>query len=364
MKERKLKDRIVDLIEAQGPISIADYIALCLYDRTDGYYMSREPFGRGGDFTTAPEVSQMFGELIGAWVTAAWHALGRPQPMIVAEIGPGRGTLMKDMARALARIAPELHDAAQFKLIEVSQRLALTQARTLKGTPGRFDWHEDVDELPHLPLLIIGNELFDALPIRQYVRTEKGWRERCVGIDEDGNLVFVAGAGSLDETLLPERAESAPQGTIVEIAPARSALMQKIAERIAGDGGAGLFFDYGYLESAPGDSFQALRRHEFADPLAEPGKADLTAHVDFAALAAAARTAGLVAGLATQGDFLLRMGLLERAGRLGADADEATRERISGEVERLAGPDQMGVLFKVAAIAPHVLPLPPFPPTD
>ncbi|MGO4835606.1 SAM-dependent methyltransferase, partial [Rhizobiaceae sp. 2RAB30] len=211
---------------------------------------------------------------------------------------------------------------------------------------------------------IIGNELFDAVPIRQYVLTEAGWRERCVGIDDSGGLAFLAGAGSLDAALLPSGAEIAPVGTIVELAPARTALMQKMAERIADNGGAGLFFDYGYLEPATGDSFQALRRHAFTNPLAEPGKADLTPHVDFAALAAKAREAGHAAGRATQGEFLLRMGLLERAGRLGADANEAGRERISSEVERLAAPDQMGSLFKVLAVAREALPLPPFPLTD
>jgi SAM-dependent MidA family methyltransferase len=364
MTKRSLRLRILDLIKAQGPLSVADYMALCLYDRAEGYYMSREPFGRAGDFTTAPEVSQMFGELIGAWIAAAWQALGRPSPVMLVEIGPGRGTLMKDMTRTLSRIAPQLHDAASFKLIEVSPRLARIQAETLATSPGPFHWHDDIGALPRLPLLIVGNELFDAVPIRQYVLTQSGWRERCVGIDDGGNLTFLAGAGSLDAALLPSAAAKAATGTIVEIAPARSALMQKIAERIAGDGGAGLFFDYGYLEPRTGDSFQALRRHTYADPLAEPGKADLTSHVDFAALAATARAVGLPTGLATQGDFLLRMGLLERAGRLGANADEAGRERISGEVERLAGPDQMGSLFKVMAVARRELPLPPFPSPD
>ncbi|BCH31460.1 ATP synthase subunit beta [Mesorhizobium sp. L-8-10] len=364
MTQRSLRRRILDLIEAQGPLSVADYMTLCLYDRKEGYYMSREPFGRGGDFTTAPEVSQMFGELVGAWIVSAWQAVDRPSPAMIVEIGPGRGTLMKDMERTLRRIAPQLHEAARFELIEVSPRLARIQAETLATSSGPFDWHDDIDALPSLPLFIVGNELFDAVPIRQYVRTESGWRERCVGADGNGNLAFLAGAGSLDASLLPAAAAEAAPGTIVEVAPSRSALMQKIAERIAGDGGAGLFFDYGYLEPATGDSFQALRRHAFTDPLAEPGKADLTAHVDFAALADAVRAAGLVAGLATQGGFLLRMGLLERAGRLGADADEAGRERISGEVERLAGPDQMGSLFKVMAVARQELSLPPFSSPD
>ncbi|MGI6851967.1 class I SAM-dependent methyltransferase [Mesorhizobium sp. 1B3] len=352
---KDLKARIVDLIGMEGPIPIADYMAICLYDPRQGYYTTHDPFGSGGDFITAPEVSQMFGELIGAWVVAAWRALDRPSPPILAEIGPGRGTLMKDMVRTILRIAPELHALADFRLVEVSPRLAEAQADTLRDMPGRFGWHSDIDELPGQPLFIVGNELFDAIPIRQYVRTADGWRERCVTVD-NGNLVFVAGAGSLDESLLPPGAADAPHGAIAEIAPARSALMEKIARRLAGDGGAGLFIDYGHLTPAIGDSFQALSRHAYADPLAEPGKADLTTHVDFAALAASARGVGLHAQLATQGDFLLRMGLLERAGRLGAKADLAVRERISQAVERLAGPDQMGELFKIIAVSTRALP--------
>jgi SAM-dependent MidA family methyltransferase len=352
---KSLKNRIADLIGMQGPISIADYMAICLFDPRQGYYTTRDPFGSGGDFITAPEVSQMFGELIGAWIVSTWRALGRPASPVVAEIGPGRGTLMKDMVRTILRIAPQLQAAADFRLIEVSDRLAETQAATLREMPGSFGWHKDVEELPRRPLFIVGNELFDAVPIRQYVRTTDGWRERCVAVD-DGNLVFAAGAGSLEEALLPPGAAAAPEGAIVEMAPARSALMQKIAGRIADGGGAGLFVDYGYLTPALGDSFQALSRHAYADPLAEPGKADLTAHVNFAALAAAARGAGLHVQLTTQGDFLLRLGLLERAGRLGANADEAGRQRISEAVERLAGPDQMGELFKVLAISSRALP--------
>ncbi|HWK67184.1 MAG TPA: class I SAM-dependent methyltransferase [Rhizobiaceae bacterium] len=358
---KDLKARIIDLIGMEGPIPVADYMAICLYDPRQGYYTTREPFGSGGDFITAPEVSQMFGELIGAWIVTAWRALGQPIRPTIAEIGPGRGTLMKDMVRTILRIAPDLHAAADFRLVEVSPRLAEAQAATLRDMPGRFVWHRDIDELPNQPLFVVGNELFDAVPIRQYVRAADGWRERCVAVD-NGNLVFAVGAGSLNESLLPPAAADAPQGSIAEIAPARAALMEKIARRLAQHGGAGLFIDYGYLTPAIGDSFQALRGHAYADPLAEPGKADLTAHVDFAALATPARAVGLHAQLATQGDFLLRMGLLERAGRLGANADASGRERISQAVQRLAGPDEMGDLFKVIAISTR--PLPPFAEDD
>jgi len=354
-----LKKRIAGLIEALGPISVSEYMTLCLSDPDHGYYTTREPFGAAGDFTTAPEISQMFGELVGVWLVSAWQALGSPADAMVVEIGPGRGTLMKDIARTIARIAPVLRSGASFHLVETSPRLREVQAATLAGS-GDFTWHADIGGLPDRPMLVVGNELFDALPVHHYVRTASGWRERVVGLDDDDDLHFYAGAGSIDPELLPPGADAAPQGAIVEISPARSALMQRMAERIAASSGAGLFVDYGYAVAAVGDTLQALRRHTYDDPLAHPGEADLTAHVDFSALAGAARHAGLDAHLLTQGEFLLGMGLLERAGQLGAAADAAARERISGEVERLAGPQAMGDLFKVLAVLPSGVRVEPF----
>jgi SAM-dependent MidA family methyltransferase len=360
----RLKERIAALIELNGPISVAEYMALCLFDPESGYYTNREPFGVEGDFITAPEISQMFGELVGVWLRAAWDAIGRPMPVTVAEIGPGRGTLMKDVLRTLSRLDPGLATGANFAMIETSPRLAEIQKETLSNIEARIRWHGSVDNLASQPLLIVGNELFDAVPIRQYVRTGGKWRERAVGLDEAGSLTFVAGAGAPDPSLLPPEAESAPEGAISELSPARAALMETIAEWIARHGGAGLFFDYGHATPALGDTLQALRKHQYDNVLAHPGEADLTAHVDFSALAAAARDAGLDAHIMTQGEFLLAMGLLERAGRLGANADLATRERLSGEVERLAGPDRMGNLFKVLAILPRGAAVPPFIPSD
>lgn len=354
-----LGKRIAGLIEALGPIAVNEYMALCLSDPEYGYYTTRQPFGRDGDFTTAPEISQMFGELVGVWLAAAWQALGRPSDAIVVEIGPGRGTLMKDVARTLARAARPLRDGASFHLVETSPALRAVQAATLAGS-GDFRWHSDIAELPDRPMLIVGNELFDALPVHQYVHTGSGWRERVVGLDDNDALRFYAGAGSVDPSLLPPGADAAPQGAVAEISPARAALIQKIAERIAARSGAGLFIDYGYAEPAVGDTLQAVLKHAYDDPLAHPGEADLTAHVDFAALAAAARDAGLGAHLLTQGEFLLGMGLLERAGQLGARAGEAERERLSGEVERLAGPQAMGDLFKALAVLPPGVEVEPF----
>ncbi|WP_054310554.1 class I SAM-dependent methyltransferase [Mesorhizobium sp. 1M-11] len=356
----QLKRRIIELIATAGPIPTSEYMALCLFDPKAGYYTTREPFGTGGDFITAPEVSQMFGELVAVWLYEAWRAVGSPMPVTLAEIGPGRGTLTKDMLRTLERLDPAFVAGASIALIETSPRLREKQRDGLAGSAASVEWHETVASLPGAPLLIVGNELFDAVPIRQFVRTSDGWRERMVGLDENGELAFFAGAASLDPSLLPPDAESVPDGSIVEIAPARSALMQTIADQIAAHGGAGLFFDYGHLQPGVGDTLQALRSHEYEDVLASPGEADLTSHVDFSALATSARMAGLRADFTTQGSFLLGMGLLERAGRLGADADDATRERLSGEVERLAGPQAMGDLFKVLAVAHEDIALPVF----
>ncbi|WP_048648448.1 class I SAM-dependent methyltransferase [Nitratireductor soli] len=360
----RLGERIAALIAATGPIGIADYMALCLFDPEEGYYTTREPFGTAGDFTTAPEISQMFGELCAVWLHAAWQAGGAPERPLIAEIGPGRGTLMKDMLRTLARLDTLLSAEARVFMIETSPRLTQVQKATLAGAPVAPDWVSAVGDLPDGPLFIIGNELFDAVPIRQYVKTATGWRERVVGLDGEARLAFLAGPGAPDPALLPPDAPGAPEGAIAEIAPARTALMQEIATRIARRGGAGLFIDYGYAKPATGDTLQAMRGHAYADILAEPGQADLTAHVDFSALSDAARDQGLAAHLLTQGDFLLGLGLLQRAGRLGAGKDAAEQDAIGAAVERLAGPQAMGTLFKVLAIAPSTATVPPFSTSD
>ncbi len=342
-----LKKRMVSQIEALGPLPVHEYMATCLFDPRDGYYTTRQPFGADGDFTTAPEISQMFGELIGAWLVATWRQIGSPQDPIIAEIGPGRGALMKDIARTISRLAPALSANASFALIEASPRLSDVQRETLANSHGTFNWIASVAELPGRPLLIIGNELFDAIPCRQYVKTAQGWRERYVDITAGGDLTFAAGVGSLDPSLLPPEASGAPQGAIFEIAPARTALLQQIAEHIATHSGAGLFLDYGHLQPGIGDTLQAVLKHKYNDPLAHPGEADLTSHVDFAALANTVRQTGLTPHLTTQGDFLLALGLVERAGALGANADDTTRARLTSDANRLAGPDEMGELFKV-----------------
>lgn len=345
-----LGERMRRLIAASGPIGVADYMTACLFDPQHGYYTTREPFGRAGDFVTAPEISQMFGELVAVWLFQAWRAGGSPLPATIAEIGPGRGTLMKDMARTVRRLAPNLAAGADFALVEASPRLAAVQKEMLAEAGPSFAWHATVDTLPCQPLFIVGNEIFDALPFRQFVRTEARWIERAIDLDEDGRLRFTLGNAVLPDDALPPQVRDAPAGAVFETAPAREALMSTIAEHVAGHGGSGIFFDYGHLAPSTGDTFQAVRRHRSEDVFAAPGEADLTSHVDFAALAAVARSHGLETQATTQGEFLLGMGLLERAGRLGEAADDAARERIVADVERLAGPDQMGDLFKVLTI--------------
>ncbi|MBO6718775.1 MAG: class I SAM-dependent methyltransferase [Rhizobiaceae bacterium] len=346
----ELERRIAELIAASGPMSVADYMVMCLFDPRAGYYTTREPFGRAGDFVTAPEISQMFGELVAVWLYSRWKDAGTPKDAVIAEIGPGRGTMMRDMARTFRQIDPAFCEAARFALIETSERLRKVQQETLAGAGIEFSWHDSVESLPDGPPFIVGNELFDAVPIRQFVKTAQGWRERVVGLGKQEELVFLAGASGIDTALLPPDAATAGEGAIVELAPVREAMMEAICARVAGSGGAGLFIDYGYLEPAVGDTLQALREHKYDDVLAHPGEADITAHVDFARLRAVAERYDLQAELTSQGKFLLDQGLLERAGRLGAALDEAGRQTIREAVERLAAPDQMGELFKVLAV--------------
>ena len=346
-----LRDRLVALIELNGPMSVADWMAACLFDPEEGYYTTREPFGTGGDFTTAPEISQMFGEIVGAWLVHAWRELGSPEGAVLVEIGPGRGTLMLDVLRTFERHASALLD--RIHLVETSPRLRSLQRERLEAAGRTCMWHERLATVPSGPMLLVANELFDALPAHQFVASEGRWVERCVGL-VGGELAFVLGAGRLPGT------PNVPDGSILEVSPARDAMMTEIAARLVRDDGAALIVDYGH-EGGFGDTLQALRDGRTADPLAKPGHADLTTHVDFAALAAAATGAGAYPlGPTSQADFLLSLGLIQRAGMLGANEDEIGREAIRAAVERLAAPDAMGELFRVLAVTGRLRVLPPF----
>ncbi len=352
--------RLKRQIAQTGPVSIADFMATCLFDPKEGYYNTSQPFGRDGDFITAPEVSQIFGELIAIWFVSAWQAAGEPREICFCEIGPGRATLMRDMIRTFGQIAPQFLAQAQIRLVETSPRLAQIQQEALGPDAERVIWLERMEELPEIPVFMIGNELFDAIPIRQFVKTGDRWAERLIGIDDDEQLVFVAGAGSIDVNELPAEALLQGEGAIYEAAPAREALAATVAGLVTRNGGAALFFDYGHIVAGFGDTLQAVCNHNYEDVLANPGSADLTSHVDFDALARVAKKAQASAGVTTQGEFLLSMGILERAGRLGATATEVERRQIETDVERLAGPSGMGELFKAMAITPRQVSIQPF----
>ena len=360
-----LANKIKAHLAVEGAMGLNRFWTFALFDRDHGYYSARQPFGRSGDFVTAPEVSQMFGELIGAWLVAAWRGLGSPERFILAEIGPGRGTLMADILRTIRNVAPQCLKAAQIRLVETSDRLAIEQEATL----ARFDLPirrvRRIEELEAWPLLVVANELFDALPIRQFVYDGESWRERCVAVEPSGRFEFVLCARQLQPAELATISQLAPPmaGAVLEISPARERLAQVLGARLAAQGGAGLFIDYGHTTTAYGDTLQALHEHAFADPLERPGESDITSHVDFAALAAIFRKAGLVVAPATtQGEYLLGLGLLERAGLLGTERDDAGRQAIRAAVDRLAGTGkgQMGQLFKVLAVASRPLALSPF----
>ncbi|WP_394073709.1 class I SAM-dependent methyltransferase [Xanthobacter albus] len=351
-----LAEEIRALIAAEGPMPVSRYMALCLGHPRHGYYITRDPLGADGDFTTAPEISQMFGELLGLWAVAAWRQVGAPAPFLLAELGPGRGTLMADALRA-ARIAPDFAAAARVHLVETSPVLRQAQRRALAGI--EVSWHDRIEELPPGPAIVLANEFFDALPIDQYVRVGRGWHERRVGLDARGRLAFgLDPAPSAIAAAFAPRGP-APEGAVLERMESGPALA--LARRLAHEGGAALVVDYGHAGGF-GDTLQALARHAFADPLAEPGEADLTAHVDFAALARMAQSQGARAfGPLPQGEFLLRLGLAQRAERLMAEAGPAGEDAIATAALRLAGTEegQMGALFKVLALAAPGLGAPP-----
>ena len=347
--EVEIRSRIV----SEGPLSIADYMTLCLTHPEHGYYTTGHPVGgrvsserSGGDFITAPEVNQMFGEMIGVWCMEVWQALGEPNPFSLVELGPGRGTLMRDLLR-VAEALPGFLPAADIHLVEISPTMAEQQSLLL--SQAQIKWVSDITALPDQPTIIIGNEFLDALPFRQWVKAGDRWHERAIGI-VDEKLAFTTRTAMLDTASLPPDHALQADGTIFETAPAREAIIAQIADLLTEHAGATLFIDYGHLEPGFGDTLQALKDHTFANPLTAPGKADLTSHIDFAALASVARDAGcLIPRMITQGEFLLALGLLERAGNLGSSRDAAVRKQLQEAVERLAGPDQMGGLFKVMA---------------
>ena len=374
--QSRLGEILRRMIAEEGPMSIERYMALCLGHRLHGYYMTRDPIGADGDFVTAPEISQMFGELIGLWAGTVWNMMGSPKTMHLIELGPGRGTLMADALRAATAI-PAFLDAIQVHLVETSPVLARAQRRMLSSVTRKVApadprqplwkrarqsgwqplWHESIETLPEGPAVIIANEFLDALPIRQFQRRPQGWHERLVGIDKaDRHLIFGLSPQPVDLPFLPSEARD---GSIFEFSPQGLEIVGRLAGRIARQGGAALFIDYGHVTPGFGNTLQAMRRHSYEDALQEPGEADLTAHVDFSAMAAAARKAGAeVSGPFKQRDFLLQLGLTERKTALIAGATPDQAAKIEQDYARLIDPAPrgMGSLFKAIVFSqPEVM---------
>ena len=347
-----LLSEIKRLISCAGPMPVWRYMELCLMHPEHGYYISRDPLGREGDFITAPEVSQMFGELLGLWAASAWKAMGEPSMLRLIELGPGRGTMMADALRAL-RVLPPLYQALHVHMVEVNPVLREKQKAMLSSVHN-ITWHDNIDAVPGGPCIILANEYFDVLPIHQAVKRETGWHERVIELDDNGTLVFGTASDPIPrfEMLLPPLVGLAPVGAVFEWRP--DAEIMKLAMRVRDQKGAALIVDYGHMRSDAGDTLQAIAQHTFADPLTAPGQTDLTAHVDFQALARAAEDIGARAhGPVTQGEFLQRLGIETRANTLMQNAPPEVYDDILEALKRLTdtGRGGMGSMFKVLGIS-------------
>jgi NADH dehydrogenase [ubiquinone] 1 alpha subcomplex assembly factor 7 len=354
-----LDAKIARRIRAEGPLSLAAYMAMALYDPELGYYTTRPGIGAGGDFITAPEISQIFGELVAVWCALMWERIGRPDPVVVAELGPGSGALAADLLRA-ANGWPEFRHALRLHLVEISPALRTAQQRRL-GTADCV-WLTRTDDLPEGPLLLVANEFLDALPIRQLVRKPQHWAERMVALDPEDRFVFVGGPENpLLSLLVPDSLRyTPPPGVLFEVCPPALALAATLGARFARWPGAALFIDYGRSESALGASLRAISGHGPANPLAAPGHSDLSAEVDFAAFTLAARVAGAqTQGPVSQTSFLQALGAAPRLALLSRGASPAQRQRLDAGLWRMLDPAQMGVLFKVVALTSPELPPPP-----
>jgi len=339
MTQRSLADTFRRLIAATGPISLQQFMG----ESNARYYAAKDPLGSEGDFITAPEISQMFGELVGLWLADLWIRAGRPDSPHYVELGPGRGTLARDALRAMKRygLEPAVH------LVEGSTELKRLQ---LEAVPqARF--HADLSSVPmDGPILLAANEFLDALPVRQLIMTGEGWREVMLAADEAGTFVLVAGRQPMDAAV-PEARRKAEVGTVIETCPGAAAVMFEVAGRLAAQGGAALFVDYGHAELRFGSTLQAVARHRKVDPFAHPGEADLTAHVDFATMAQIAQSRGARwLGTVPQGDWLRALGIEARAEAL-ADFAPQHRDALMRARDRLTGEEQMGRLFKVMGLA-------------
>lgn len=353
VRSSTLGARLRAQIAAEGPISVHDYMEACLYDPDHGYYRRARPLGAEGDFVTAPEISQVFGEMIGLWIADTWMRMGSPAPVQLVELGPGRGTLMADMLRTL-KVAPQLLGACRVRLVEMSAPLMDMQHMALDHAPVPVEWLPDIEALPSGATILIANEYFDCLPVRQFeYRAAEGWHERMVGVDGDGNFITLLAGSGAETPVLPPNTDD---GAVCEHRPALERYMAKFAQFAATDPFAAVLIDYGHDETpgsaAFGDTVQAVRGHRFATIFDAPGETDLSAHVDFGHIRGLAKAHGLIAwGPLPMGQFLLKLGAGERLGRLTAAAGTTEQaQRLRRGFQRLVDPAQMGVLFKVMAL--------------
>jgi len=357
-----LENEIRRLIGIAGPMPIAEYMRLCLTHPQHGYYINRDPLGAGGDFVTSPEISQMFGELIGLWMAAVWRQMGSPENVRIVELGPGRGTMMHDALRA-AKVVDGFREAIVLHLVEISPALRQVQERRLQELDTPTAWHDKLEDVPGGPGIIIANEFIDALPVHQAVKQSDGWHERVIDIGPDGNFVIAAAPDPLPffATSMPRGLRNAPEGAIYEWRDDGIAL--ELGRRVRSNGAA-LIIDYGHAHYGLGDTLQAVAGHSFTDPLRAPGNADLTAHVDFEALGQSAESMGArIHGPVRQRDLFLRLGIEKRAAALKAGAARNKAAEIEIAFSRLIadGARGMGELFKAIAIAaPELGALPVF----
>ena len=365
MADSPLETEIRRRIAMAGPMPVRQYMELCLSHPVHGYYTTRDPLGRAGDFITSPEVSQVFGELLGLWAASAWHQMGQPENVRLVELGPGRGTMMQDALRAM-QVVPAFRAAIVVHLVEISPALQKRQQETLAGVDVPMMWHQTFDEVPDGPTIVLANELFDALPVNQAIKQFNGWYERVVEIGPDGKLAFGIANDliPLFDQLVPPNMRDAPIGAIYEWRADNLPL--SLSRRVVRQGGAALVVDYGHVESAPGDTLQAVGGHAFVNPLESPGAVDLTAHVDFQAFALAAESMGVgVTGPIAQAELLRNLGIEKRAASLKAMASPEKAAEIDSAIQRLLGEGrtEMGSLFRAIGIAhPSLGTLPGFTP--
>lgn len=343
--EQYLKDAILQT----GPISMAEFMQVALSHPEYGYYKTREPFGLQGDFTTSPEISQMFGELIGIWCVDIWYKMGSPKDIQLVEIGPGRGTLMADLLR-ITRHIPGFHDSISVSMVETSQRLCDVQRKKIGNTHPRIHWAQNLSDVAQKPLILMCNELFDALPVHQYVKQNDKWHEKMLGVNKSGELEFMLSPCAFN----PSANDETKDGSVIEICPLAEVIMQEISGRVREYGGAALIIDYGYVKSEYKNTVSALSKHMHHDLLKNIGEADISAHVDFFALGKVAVNNDVEAyGAISQGEFLRNLGIEVRAEKLKENASEKQKADINSALERLVknGEKQMGELFKVLALA-------------